>query len=348
MANVLEITQAEWAQVSQPSNVLVLPQKIPPTLPLQPMQPTATAKEYPSSGVCPDGVEASLIVHDALTGWWFEVFTIRATWPVIAYDGTVLDTPHDYFVRLMATDINPSTGDTQIIEKSLVLYSWAQPVGWTGIFQLDFWSMICDQQSVLLTLQIGHTGPTGSTGATGATGTTGTTGPSGPTGPTGTTGTTGPSGPTGPTPPPWEPPPGTPKLGQPDPKGDSITRTLCAQLAADFLAVIYTLYQTAPGSTVVNLDTAPIVNELVLIQAALQRIETELGTPPTAANDPVTCTQLTGLFDKLIAAMEGGTPPTNPTPPKAIEFTPQPEYTWEQAIIDINALKAKMPFYGQQ
>lgn len=347
MANVLEITQAEWAQVSQPSNVLVLPQKVAPSVPLHAQDIPLTAKEWPAEHTCDFSTIAEMLVHDATTGWWFETYTVTGTWPLIGFDGTVFNEPHDLFLYIAKNDVDPLNGQPSIIERALVLYQWAQPQGWLGQFNFDVWTMVCPDDALIVNLQRPPPGPTGATGATGATGTTGATGPSGPTGPTGTTGATGTGGATGPTPPPWEPPPGTPKLGQPDPKGDSITRTLCAQLAADFLAVIYTLYQTAPGSTVVNLETAPIVNELVLIQAALQRIETELGTPPTAAEDPVTCTQLTGLFDKVIAAMFPG---LTPVPPSPIEpptpFVPT-AFTMDDALAMVEAFKAKMPFAVQ-
>ena len=46
MANTLEITQAEWSQVSQPSNVLVIPSQPLPGNPLQPRRVQYIADEY--------------------------------------------------------------------------------------------------------------------------------------------------------------------------------------------------------------------------------------------------------------------------------------------------------------
>lgn len=98
--------------------------------------------------------------------------------------------------------------------------------------------------------------------------------------------------------------------------------------------------------------SAAMVQELTPLNATILKLETLLaelvGNAAPGNPDPVTCAQLTAAFDKLIAAINGGDVPVNPTPPIApADFTPTP-YTVKDALADVQATKDLMPFVGTQ
>jgi hypothetical protein len=233
------------------------------------------------------------LLHDSVSGWWFGFAFTSCDLNVTLNDGVVLDV-HKWMQALIDTHIDPLTNLPWLMpndpgQNPLGLLPWAQPKNWSGQYNWDFWTIACDHQDVI-SLELRPIPPP-TPGATGATG------PPPPT-----------PGPTGPPiePPPWQPPPGTPPLGQPDPEGDSITRVLCAQIMADTLAIIYTMYQTATSGGVPTVDISPVVTELQTVIALLSRIAGEIGVQSPTSPDPVTCAQLTELFNTLVAAIDGG------------------------------------------
>ena len=125
------------------------------------------------------------------------------------------------------------------------------------------------------------------------------------------------------------PTPNAPLPGQPEPDGDEVTSTLCAQMAADTAALIAAIQSLTPQSEAPDLTCcANVVAAIATVSQGLLAILQflpQLIPTGSAPLDPVTCTQLTALVAQLItagglnaaqiadaiAAAAGGTPDPN-------------------------------------
>jgi len=327
MANILEISQAQWQQVSQPSNILVIPSQQPlnPN-PHIPARPNWTIKEYVQGGPCPDGASAILLVHDGNSGWWFELQDIRLTLPLTGYDGTVFNSVHDFFAREMLTLINQITGASIDLDDPLSLFTWAQPDHWSGLYNWDFWTISCDTDYILLQTKLKPTGPTGATGTTGATGATG------------------------------PPPPGA-TGPMPDQDGDEITYDLCLQLQGYTNQIIAALGGIAQDPTCCQLVVATLQD----LDLTLGAIANNLSVIATGSSKGIDWTPVTrGLadiasrlgggavdFTPLIAAINGGAVPVNPTPPKPVGVPQGTPTTVAEALAAVQDAISQMPFVVQ-
>lgn len=298
---VLEISQAEWSQADQPSNVLVIPSQPLNTNPHIPGRPNFTVKEYEQGGPCPDGASAIALIHDANSGWWFEYIDIRAYFPLKGYDGTIYDNVHDYLQKTVETQINQSTGQPLPFDDPLAVYTWAQPPGWDGTYNWDFWTISCDTDYILIQTKLKPP----------------------------------PITPPPPTPPPTGPPPPTPPPTTdpciPDIDGDELTNDFCAQLQCGFDKVVAAL-----GGAMQNPDCcALLVTALDDIDITLGGITNNLNLIATASTKPIDWTPvvngLANIANKLgfggvdltplIGAIQGGAG----TIADAIAATPKPE-----------------------
>jgi hypothetical protein len=123
--------------------------------------------------------------------------------------------------------------------------------------------------------------------------------------------------PPSPLPPPENPPPEIPPIlpqpGQPDPEGDEITQTLCAQMAANTAILVSYLQQLVQQQQGGAISTGSCCAEVVAAIAgvtstltAILNVLPSLAAPGEAPLDPVTCSQLTALFGQLVTAWNTG------------------------------------------
>src|SRR5271155_1911170 len=91
-------------------------------------------------------------------------------------------------------------------------------------------------------------------------------------------------------------------------------------------------------------NTAAALAYLKAIASSLAKITLELATAAPPNLDPVTCAQLTGLWDNLLSTLNGGTPPVNPTPPTTPALPAPASFTAAQARAAIDAAELLLPF----
>jgi hypothetical protein len=154
MANVLEIQPAQWEQIAQPQNVLVLPSLQP--LPKKPLVPINNFKPQAWEFVDPPcaGGSCDLLMHDATSGWWKWVAGtgcdgVSGT-PVSIANGYPDPIPTVmYFAALVAgTDLLTDTPFTPACD-------WPGWVESPGACVWDGWTIVCDNTLIVLDLQLG-------------------------------------------------------------------------------------------------------------------------------------------------------------------------------------------------
>ena len=146
-----------------------------------------------------------------------------------------------------------------------------------------------------------------------------------------------PSPPTGPLPPLENEPPGG---------GGNVDQiTIIIQLIQELITV---MEGCCPGSSGGGGggggNAAAVLAVLQAIAGSLKSIAVELKTLPPPNLDPVTCAQLTGLWDNLLSTLNGGTPPVNPTPPTTPDLPAPASFTAAQARAAIDAAELLLPF----
>ncbi len=132
-------------------------------------------------------------------------------------------------------------------------------------------------------------------------------------------------------PPPVIPPPQPPGNGGPDPEGDELTNTLCAQIqsAADRVVAAVGGTTSGPGGSI---DFTPVINAIEDVVNVLTAISTTLPTLGAPTSPPIDLSGVITAIDSLVAAI-GAIPGTG-----AIDLTP--------IVNALNAIAAKIPPAG--
>lgn len=134
---IIEAQPAEWEQI-EPPNVLILPQRTVPVIPLIPSPTPNVAFIGSGNGNCGSG-ECNLLVHDANSGWWFLFASLSPCDRTDFGDCNCLS-PQQYF-QMLVDGTNPDTLQPFVLGCPKGA-DWWQPPGWTGC-AWDWWTIVC-------------------------------------------------------------------------------------------------------------------------------------------------------------------------------------------------------------
>lgn len=176
--------QNNWQ--AYPSNVLIIPQQIPPQDPILPL-PQANTAQYFGSKCCPDETgTVYLVAHDSITGWWFQIATFFGTGceqdngdgtcgdanagggfnacPVQGRAGDPAISYEEYSRLIMAGLDSDYSGGTPLLDNFDFfdsLPAWAAPPNWSGEVNLDLWTLVCVDTAITVSLSGQTSGITG-------------------------------------------------------------------------------------------------------------------------------------------------------------------------------------------
>ena len=311
-----------WSTISPPSNVLVIPSKIPPRGPIVAQAQSGLALQYIEGECCADPLGTSIVlIHDAVSGWWFPIFTATAaclkcdpTAPNPIINGIPIRTcsvypvvpglppisVHDYIILMMEyqdadyspgripTLLNPNNGFNTTPP------SWTESGDQAQVF--DYWTIACADSALVIQVSISNKPPPP------------------PVCPEGTV---------------WDPvsetciaTPIINPIRENDPEGDEITDTLCQQLSIYTDAIIKAIQALKVGGgdnaaccsaitlAIANvsrvlgliLTKLPPTGSLATIVDALDKIAAALSSL-AGTSSPIDLTPLTAALDKIASAI---------------------------------------------
>lgn len=165
-----------WQSIPGPQNVLEIPSKLPVHSPIVAQPQDSTALKYLEGECCldPEG-QSVVLLHDALSGWWFPFFAAFGACvqcdPVGEGNTGCTVTPwnmpgqpaisvHDYIILMMRYADGPYSpfniplllNPDYAIDCSLP--AWLSPSG-SGACNFDFWTVACADSAIEIEISIG-------------------------------------------------------------------------------------------------------------------------------------------------------------------------------------------------